>query len=76
MGAGFTHAVLLGMGGSSLFPEVCRLTFGVAPGGVDVGVLDSTDPAAIRALERRAPLERTLAERKLARVRRLVDAAP
>jgi glucose-6-phosphate isomerase/transaldolase/glucose-6-phosphate isomerase len=59
--AHFTHAVLLGMGGSSLFPEVCRLTFGVAPGGIDVGVLDSTDPAAIRALERRAPLERTLA---------------
>ena len=59
--ARFTHALLLGMGGSSLFPEVCRLTFGATPSGVDVGVLDSTDPAAIRALARRAPLERTLA---------------
>jgi glucose-6-phosphate isomerase/transaldolase/glucose-6-phosphate isomerase len=59
--ARFTHALLLGMGGSSLFPEVCRLTFGVLPSGVDVGVLDSTDPAAVRAFERRAPLERTLA---------------
>ena len=58
---GFTHALLLGMGGSSLFPEVCRLTFGAAPSGVDVAVLDSTDPAAIRALARRAPLARTLA---------------
>jgi glucose-6-phosphate isomerase len=59
--AGFTRALLLGMGGSSLFPEVCRLTFGVAPGAVDVGVLDSTDPAAVRAFERRGPLTSTLA---------------
>ncbi|MBI4414470.1 MAG: transaldolase, partial [candidate division NC10 bacterium] len=42
-GAGLTHALLLGMGGSSLCPEVCRLTFGVAPGGLDLRVLDSTD---------------------------------
>lgn len=59
--AGFTHALLLGMGGSSLFPEVCRLTFGVAPGGVDIGVLDSTDPAAVRTFERRGPVSKTLA---------------
>jgi glucose-6-phosphate isomerase/transaldolase/glucose-6-phosphate isomerase len=59
--AGFTHALLLGMGGSSLFPEVCRLTFGAMPGAVDVGILDSTDPSAVRAAERRAPLGRTLA---------------
>lgn len=58
---GLTHALLLGMGGSSLFPEVCRLTFGVAQGGVDVGVLDSTDPAAIRAFQNRAALTKTLA---------------
>jgi len=37
--AGFTHAVLLGMGGSSMCPEVCRTTFGVAPGFLDLRVL-------------------------------------
>ena len=46
---GFTHALLLGMGGSSLAPEVFRRTFGVAPGMIDVQVLDSTSPAAVRA---------------------------
>ncbi len=58
--AGFTHALLLGMGGSSLFAEVCRHTFGIAPGGLDLLVLDTTDPAAIQAAMARAPLERTL----------------
>ncbi|MBI3933146.1 MAG: hypothetical protein HY316_00545 [Acidobacteria bacterium] len=58
--AGFTHALLLGMGGSSLCPEVCRKTFGVAPGFLDLAVLDSTDPAAVRSAERRAPIEKTL----------------
>ncbi|MBI4479729.1 MAG: hypothetical protein HY651_06870 [Acidobacteria bacterium] len=58
--AGFTHALLLGMGGSSLSPEVCRRTFGTAPGFLDLAVLDSTDPAAVRSAERRAPLEKTL----------------
>ncbi len=47
---GFTHAVLLGMGGSSLAPEVLRLTFGVKPGFLDLTVLDSTSPAAVRAV--------------------------
>lgn len=59
--SGFTHAVLLGMGGSGLFPEVCCKTFGAAPGAIDVSVLDSTDPAAIEAQQRRAPLAKTLA---------------
>jgi len=58
--AGFTHALLLGMGGSGLFSEVCRYTFGVAPGWLDVMVLDTTDPSAIQAAQQRAPLERTL----------------
>lgn len=58
--AGYTHALLLGMGGSSLCPEVCRKTFGAAPGFLDLAVLDSTDPAAVRSAERRAPLEKTL----------------
>jgi transaldolase / glucose-6-phosphate isomerase len=48
---GFTDAVLMGMGGSSLAPEVFRQTFGVPKGALDVHVLDTTDPAAIAALE-------------------------
>ena len=46
-GRGLTLAVLLGMGGSGLFSEVCRLTFGVTPGGLDLQVLDTTDPTDI-----------------------------
>jgi glucose-6-phosphate isomerase len=42
---GLRHAVLLGMGGSSLFPEVLFRTFGAGP--LDLHVLDTTDPAAI-----------------------------
>src|SRR5262245_48147639 len=42
---GFAHTVLLGMGGSSLFPEVLSRTFG--GGRLDLHVLDTTDPAAI-----------------------------
>lgn len=57
---GVTHAVLLGMGGSSLFPEVCRIIFGVAPGWLDLHVLDTTDPTAIAQERLRLPLERTL----------------
>ena len=49
---GFTDAVLMGMGGSSLAPEVFRKTFGVGQDALDVHVLDTTDPAAIRTLER------------------------
>ncbi len=49
-GEGYTDAVLLGMGGSSLAPEVLRRTFGVSPGGLDLTVLDSTSPAAVRAV--------------------------
>ncbi len=45
--AGYTLALLLGMGGSSLAPEVFRETFGVADGYLDLSVLDSTDPAAV-----------------------------
>ena len=47
--ASYTHALLLGMGGSSLAPEVFRNTFGVAPGFLDLAVLDSTDPGAVLA---------------------------
>jgi transaldolase / glucose-6-phosphate isomerase len=49
--AGFQHALLLGMGGSSLCPEVLRMTFGKIDGYPDLHVLDSTDPAQLKAAE-------------------------
>ncbi len=55
---GFTDIVLLGMGGSSLAPEVLRAILGVAPGWPRLHMLDSTDPAAVRAAS--TPPERTL----------------
>ena len=48
--AGFRHVVLLGMGGSSLGPEVLRQTFGSAPGYPELIVLDSTVPAWVRSV--------------------------
>ena len=57
---GFTHAVLLGMGGSSLCPEVMKMTFGKIDGFPEMHVLDSTDPAQIRALESKLDLAKTL----------------
>jgi len=57
---GFTRAVLLGMGGSSLAPEVLRETFGVQAGYLDLFVLDSTDPDAIRALESKLTVPETV----------------
>jgi glucose-6-phosphate isomerase len=57
---GFTDAVLLGMGGSSLAPEVFRRTFGVAEGYLDLRICDSTDPQAVRAIEAAVDLEHTL----------------
>jgi transaldolase / glucose-6-phosphate isomerase len=50
---GFSDILLLGMGGSSLGPEVFRMTFGRMPGFPELHVLDSTDPAQIRAVEQR-----------------------
>src|SRR6478609_6829861 len=47
--AGFTTAVVGGMGGSSLAPEVFATTFGTADGWLALRVLDSTDPAAVAA---------------------------
>jgi len=57
---GFTHALLLGMGGSSLSAEVMRQTFGVLPGFPDLIVLDTTDPQAIALATAAADLDRTL----------------
>ncbi len=48
--AGFRTAVVMGMGGSSLAPEVLNQTFGTAEGYLELRVLDSTDPDAIAAL--------------------------
>jgi glucose-6-phosphate isomerase len=55
---GFTHAVLLGMGGSSLAPEVLRAVLGSKPSWLQLHVLDSTDPAAILAID--TPARQTL----------------
>jgi transaldolase/glucose-6-phosphate isomerase len=57
---GLTHVLLLGMGGSSLCPEVLAETFGARPGHPRLHVLDSTDPAQVRSLEERVDLARTL----------------
>ncbi|MFZ4439606.1 MAG: glucose-6-phosphate isomerase [Syntrophales bacterium] len=57
---GFNFALLLGMGGSSLAPEVFRKVFGVADGFLDLAVLDSTDPGAVLACAERLDLKRTL----------------
>lgn len=57
---GFKKALLLGMGGSSLAPEVFRLTFGVKEDYLDLAVLDSTDPASVKYFENNFPVEETL----------------
>ncbi len=57
---GFRDTVVLGMGGSSLAPEVYARTFGSAPGYPELSVLDSTHPEAVRALAGRLNPTRTL----------------
>jgi transaldolase / glucose-6-phosphate isomerase len=56
----FSHALLLGMGGSSLCPEVMSLTFGRVAEFPEVHVLDSTDPAQVAATAKKVDLARTL----------------
>ena len=58
--ARFKDVLLLGMGGSSLCPEVLRMTFGKMKGFPGLHVLDSTDPAQIKAIEAKVDLRRTL----------------
>jgi glucose-6-phosphate isomerase len=58
--ADFRDCVLLGMGGSSLCPEVLRASFGSAPGFPTLHVLDTTDPDAITELARHLDDSRTL----------------
>jgi transaldolase/glucose-6-phosphate isomerase len=58
--AKFKHILLLGMGGSSLCPEVLRMTYGKVAGFPQLHVLDSTDPVQIKALEKKLDLKKTL----------------
>ncbi len=58
--AGFSHVLLLGMGGSSLCPEVMKTTFGRIGGFPELHVLDSTDPAQVKAFEDKVDLKNTL----------------
>jgi transaldolase / glucose-6-phosphate isomerase len=57
---GFEHILLLGMGGSSLCPEVLRMTFGHIPHFPVLHVLDSTDPAQVKAFEHQIDIAKTL----------------
>jgi transaldolase/glucose-6-phosphate isomerase len=57
---GFTDAVVLGMGGSSLGPEVIAETFGRQSGFPKLHVLDSTDPAQVRAMANAVNMAKTL----------------
>ena len=64
---GFTHVLLLGMGGSSLAPEVMSLMFppllsvnSQQGAGLSLSILDSTDPAQIAAAENQLPVDKTL----------------
>ena len=57
---GFEHILLLGMGGSSLCPEVLRMTFGRIHGFPTLHVLDSTDPAQVKSFEHQIDIAKTL----------------
>jgi transaldolase/glucose-6-phosphate isomerase len=59
-GGGFSDVLLLGMGGSSLGPEVFGETFGSAPGFPKLHVLDSSDPAQVKRFESAVDLKKTL----------------
>jgi transaldolase/glucose-6-phosphate isomerase len=58
--AGLSHALLLGMGGSSLGPEVMKMTFGKIAGYPELHVLDSTDPAQVKTFEHTLDPAKTL----------------
>ena len=59
-GQNFTDAVVLGMGGSSLGPEVLAQTFAKQPGFPKLHVLDSTDPAQVRTMQAAIDIANTL----------------
>ena len=60
VGGAFDDVLVLGMGGSSLCPEVLGLSFGHLSGAPRLHVLDSTDPSQIRSCAERLDLDRTL----------------
>jgi transaldolase / glucose-6-phosphate isomerase len=60
LSVGLKHAVLMGMGGSSLAPLLFGRTFPVGEGGMSLRVLDTTDPATILTIEKEAPIAETL----------------
>ncbi len=57
---GITHFLLIGMGGSSLAPEVLSLVFADAPNAKNFAILDSTDPGQVLATAEKFPVEKTL----------------
>lgn len=59
-GSGYTHVLLLGMGGSSLAPEVFSNVFGHDHDGLELAVLDSTDPGTVDAFANELDLKNTL----------------
>ena len=60
LSAGLKNAVLMGMGGSSMAPLLFTRTFPVGTGGMPLAVLDTTDPATIRGIERKLSVAKTL----------------
>ncbi len=58
--SGYTHTLLMGMGGSSLAPEVFSMTFGVADDYLSLEVLDTTDADAVRAIDAKLDYSKTL----------------
>ncbi len=58
--AGFKTVLLLGMGGSSLCPEVLAVTFGQQAGFPALHIVDSTDPAQVKAAQNKIKLAETL----------------
>ena len=58
--AGFSHALLVGMGGSSLCPEVLRMTFGRISGAPDFHLIDSTDPGQVASIASSVDLANTI----------------
>lgn len=57
---GFDSALLLGMGGSSLCPEVLSVTFGTQTGFPAMHIVDSTDPAQVKAAQSKVDLTKTI----------------
>jgi transaldolase / glucose-6-phosphate isomerase len=58
--AGYTNALLLGMGGSSLAPETFAKVFGIQHGFLELSILDSTDPSTIDAYTKGTDIKTTL----------------